>query len=216
MRKASGTVAAAFGVFAGFGGLEHGYFEILQGNTRPESIMIASMGAPCVPEEIWNACEPAMTIIPNFLATGILAMILGLVTMVWAAAFMKRQSGGAVLILLSFALLLFGGGIFPPVIGMIGGLMGTRIDAPSRRQPGPIWRALARTWPWAIVALFVWLFSQFVIGYFFNDFLMGDSGLVLWATMMLGLLVLSPLSAYAHDIVDPDAARSCPENAGRA
>jgi hypothetical protein len=59
MRKATRIIAASFGFVAGFGGLEHGYFEILQGNARPDSIMIASMGAPCVPEEIWNACEPA-------------------------------------------------------------------------------------------------------------------------------------------------------------
>ena len=52
MRKATRIIAASFGIFAGFGGLEHGYFEMLQGNVRPESIMIASMGAPCVPEEI--------------------------------------------------------------------------------------------------------------------------------------------------------------------
>jgi len=91
MRKATRIIAASFGILAGFGGLEHGYFEILQGNVRPESLMIASMGAPCVPEEIWNACEPAMTIIPNFLVTGILAMLLGLVTMVWAVAFVQRQ-----------------------------------------------------------------------------------------------------------------------------
>jgi hypothetical protein len=48
MRKATRIVASSFGMFAGFGGLEHGYFEILQGNVRPESILIASIGAPCV------------------------------------------------------------------------------------------------------------------------------------------------------------------------
>ncbi|NIS82910.1 MAG: hypothetical protein GTO14_22525 [Anaerolineales bacterium] len=73
--------------------------------------MIASMGSPCVPEEIWHACEPAMTVIPNFLVTGILAVSLGLVTVVWAAAFVQRQWGGAILALLSFRLLLFGGGL---------------------------------------------------------------------------------------------------------
>ena len=30
MRKATRIIAAAFGAFAGFGGLEHGYFEILK------------------------------------------------------------------------------------------------------------------------------------------------------------------------------------------
>ncbi|MFH1633580.1 MAG: hypothetical protein ABIG63_06160 [Chloroflexota bacterium] len=198
MRKATRIIAASFGIFAGFGGLEHGYFEMLQGNVRPESIMIASMGASCVPEEIWNACEPAMTIIPNFLVTGILAMVLGLVTMVWAAAFVQRQQGGAILALLSFGLLLFGGGIFPPVIGIIGGVVGTRINTPLKKQPGPVWSILAKMWPWTIVVFFGWLFGQFVIGYFFNEFLMENA--VLIPVMILGLLLVSILAGYGHDV----------------
>lgn len=198
MRKATRIIAAAFGIFAGFGGLEHGYFEILQGNVQPESIMIASMGPPCVPEEVWHTCEPAMTIIPSFLVTGILAMVIGLVTIVWAVAFVQRKRGGTVLALLSLGLLLFGGGIFPPLIGIIGGLVGTRINTPLRRQPGPVWRMLAKLWPWTIVVFFVWLFGQFVLGYFFNEFLM-ESG-VLVPVMILGLLVVSILAGYGHDV----------------
>ena len=198
MRKATRIIAASFGILAGFGGLEHGYFEILQGNVRPESLMIASMGAPCVPEEIWNACEPAMTIIPNFLVTGIRAMLLGLVTMVWAVAFVQRQQGGTILALLSSGLLLFGGGIFPPVIGIIGGVVGTRINAPLKKQPGPVWRMLANAWPWTIVVFFVWLFGQFAIGYFFNEFLMENA--VLIPVLILGLLVVSILAGYGHDV----------------
>ena len=68
MRRATKTVATWFGISAGIAGLEHGYFEILQGSTRPAGLLIVSMGPPCVPEEIWNGCEPAMTILPNFTA----------------------------------------------------------------------------------------------------------------------------------------------------
>lgn len=200
MREATRIIAASFGIFAGIGGLEHGYFEILQGSVQPESIMIASMGPPCVPEEIWHACEPAMTIIPNFLVTGILSMTLGLVTIVWAVAFVRRRRWGLILALLSLALLLFGGGIFPPLIGIIGGAAGTRIHAPLKKQPGPIWSLLARMWPWTIVLFFVWLFGQFAIGYFFNEFLMEN--VVLWAVLFLGLLVVSILSGYGHDVVE--------------
>ncbi len=86
MRKATKTVATWFGIVAGIAGLEHGYFEILQGNARPEGLMIASMGPPCVAEEVWNACEPAMTILPNFLVTGILAVILSLIILIGLCA----------------------------------------------------------------------------------------------------------------------------------
>ena len=48
MRKAVRVVAASLGFLAGFGGPEHGIFEIMQGHVKPEGLMIAAMG----PEEI--------------------------------------------------------------------------------------------------------------------------------------------------------------------
>ncbi len=78
MRTTTRTVAAWLGIVAGFAGLEYGYYEIQQGNVQPASIMFASMGAPCVPEKIWNGCEPAMSVLPNFLMMGIVTIILSL------------------------------------------------------------------------------------------------------------------------------------------
>jgi hypothetical protein len=185
-------------MFAGFGGLEHGYFELLQGDVRPESIMITSMGPPCVPEEVWHICEPAMTILPSLLVTGVVSIALGLATMVWAAAFVQRRHGGSILALLSLGLLLFGGGIFPPVIGIAGGLLGTRINTPLHTPPGPVWRVLAALWPWTTVVFFIWLFSQFVIGYFFNEALKESGPLI--PAMILGLLAISILAGYGYDV----------------
>jgi hypothetical protein len=202
MRKATRVVGSLFGIFAGFGGPEHGYFEILQGHVRPDSLIIAAIGPPCDPEKVWNLCEPAMTVIPSFLVTGILATILGLITMIWAAAFVQKRNGGAVLILLSIALLLVGGGLFPPVIGIIAGVIGTKINAPLTRQPGSVLRFFAKLWPWPLVAFFVWVFGQFVVGYFFNEFLQKSGFLI--PLLIIGLLVLSILTGYAYDLHDGD------------
>jgi hypothetical protein len=195
MRKATRIIAASFGLFAGFGGLEHGYFETLQGYVWPGSILIASIGPPCVPDAVWHACEPALTIVPNFLVTGVLAIVLGLFTMVWAAAFVQRPHGGVILTLLSVGLLLFGGGIFPPLLGIIGGVAGIRIHTRLNTQPSPMWRTLAKLWPWILVVFFVLLFGQFPIGYFNND----SMPLVI-PVLLLGLLVVSLLASYGHDI----------------
>lgn len=197
MRKATKTVATWLGIAAGIAGLEHGYYEILQGSTRPEGVMIVSMGPPCVPDEIWNRCEPAMTIIPNFLITGILAMLLGLAIIIWSVGFVQRKHGGLVLILLSIALLLFGGGLFPPLIGLIGGMAGTKINRPIHRAPGKITLLAARLWPWPLVVLITWLLGQFVVGYLFNEFLMG----IMWwgLLLILTMLPLSVYTGYAHD-----------------
>jgi len=197
MRRATRIVATAFGFIAGIAGLEHGYFEILQGSTRPLSLMFASMGSPCVPEKIWNACEPAMTILPNFLITGILTIILGLLIMVWSTAFIQRKNGGLILIMLSVALLLFGGGFFPPIIGLIGGAAGIQINKPLVGNPGSVTRFVAKLWPWPLVVFMVWILGQFPVGYFFNDFLQSIMGFGL--LLILTMLPVSVYTAYAHD-----------------
>ena len=202
MRKATRVVASLFGIFAGFGGPEHGYFEILQGNVRPDSLIIAAMGPPCEPEKVWNLCEPAMTVIPSFLVTGILAAVIGLMTMIWAAVFVQRKNGGIVLMLLSIALLLVGGGLFPPVIGIVAGVVATKINAPLTRRPGSVLRFFAKLWPWPLVAFFAWVFGQFVVGYFFNEFLQKSGFLI--PLLIIGLLVLSILTGYAYDVHDGD------------
>lgn len=199
MRKATKTVAMWFGILAGLAGLEHGYFEMLQGSTRPVSLMFASWGPPCVPEKIWHACEPAMSILPNFLITGILAMLLSLAIIVWSAGFIQRRQGGLVLILLSIALLLFGGGFFPPIIGLVGGVAGTQINNPITGQPGSVTRFSAKLWPWPLVIFLVWVWGQFPVGYFFNDFLTSIMGFGL--LLILTSLPLSVYVGYARNAV---------------
>jgi len=199
MRKATKTVATWFGIASGSAGIEHGIFEILQGNTRPESVMIASMGKPCVPEAIWNACEPAMTILPNFLITGILAVMIGLAILVWSIAFIHRKHSGLVLILLSIALLLFGGGLFPPLIGIVGGIAGMKISKPlNNDQSSSVIRYGAKLWPWPLVIFLTWILGQWIIGYFFNDFM--QQAMYFGLILIFTTLPLSVYAAFAYDV----------------
>ena len=202
MRKATRITATVLGLTAGVAGIEHGIFEMLQGDARPEGLMIASIGPPCVPELSWNACEPAMTVIPSFLITGILALILGVMVMVWSAFSVQKRHGGLVLILLSIPLLLFGGGIFPPFIGVIAGALGTRINkgldpGKSRLSGAPV-RFLAVLWPWSLALYVLWVLGQWVIGHFFNDWLLANGYIVI--VMVLGTLLLTVVTTYAHDL----------------
>jgi len=116
------AVASFLGVIAGITGCIHGLGEILQGNVAPSGIVI----------EAWPALtlligEPAMTLIPNFFVTGVLATIFGILVTIVAAVYIHRKNGGLVLILLSIMMLAVGCGIIPPVIGVIAGIIGTRI-----------------------------------------------------------------------------------------
>jgi hypothetical protein len=204
MRKSTRITATLLGLTAGVAGIEHGIFEILQGNIRPEGLMIVSIGPPCVQELSWNQCEPAMTIIPNFLITGILAVLFGLSVLIWSAFFVHKQHGGLILILLCIPLLLFGGGLFPPLIGTIAGALGTRINKPlnleGSRLSGTLLRLLAVLWPWVLGLYVAWVFGQWVIGHFFNDWLLANGYIII--VMVLGSLLLSIPTTYARDLYE--------------
>ncbi|MCK4885621.1 hypothetical protein KAS24_06060 [Candidatus Bathyarchaeota archaeon] len=120
------VAASAIGIFGGLGGASHGPGEMLQGNIAPNGLVIEAW-----PELTVLAGEPAMTIIPSFLVTGVLTVIFGLLVAVWAAKFVQRKNGGLVLIFLSIIMLLVGGGLFPPVFGVVAGIIGTRIKPSS-------------------------------------------------------------------------------------
>lgn len=201
MNKAIRVTASLLGLSAGIATVEHGYFELLQGSAQPEGLFIASIGPPCQPELAWNNCEPALTIIPNFEVTGALAILFGLITIIWSIFFVQRKHGGLVLILLSIGMLLFGGGIFPPLIGTTAGMTATRINKPlpswRDHAGGSISRMLIRLYPWSLIAYLVLVFGQFITGYFFNDFLAANMGINV--LFIIGLLLLAVLSAFAHD-----------------
>lgn len=123
------VAASALGIFSGLGGASHGPGEILQGNITPNGLVIEAW-----PELTALQGEPAMTIIPSFLVSGILTVIVGVLVAVWAAKFVQRKNGGIMLILLSIILLLVGGGLFPPVFGVAAGIIGTRIKSSSESK----------------------------------------------------------------------------------
>lgn len=115
------------GVLAGLIGAYHGYNEVLQGSVATPGIFINAIGPPCQ----GSACFPAMTLAPNFLVAGVLAILMSTVVLVWGAALVQRSRGGVVLIALSIVLLLVGGGFLPPALGIIAGTVGTRIRKSS-------------------------------------------------------------------------------------
>jgi hypothetical protein len=75
--------------------------------------------------------------VPNFLITGVLAMVLAASVLVWAAAFVHRKHGGTILLLLTVVLFLVGGGFTTLWFGILAGLRGPR----SKRR----WRGGERT-----------------------------------------------------------------------
>jgi hypothetical protein len=148
--SAARLTATIFGVLGGFGGLIHGIGESLQGNVAPGSIYFESWSQGPIYDHMGG--DPAISLVPNLLITGILAIVVSLIVMVWSAAFVGRKRGGLVLIGLMIVQLLVGGGVGPIVVGVLAGVAGLGIDAPHafwrERLSSPVRRALAALWPW--------------------------------------------------------------------
>ncbi len=82
LRNVSGTrvVASASGILTGLAGMEHGFFEMLQGSVAPSGVMIEAIGPA---QRFWElGTEAALTVVPNFFVTGILAMMVGLAVII--------------------------------------------------------------------------------------------------------------------------------------
>jgi hypothetical protein len=206
MATATRVTVSTFGVIVGIAGLEHGIGEILQGNVRPDGVMILSW-----PDSELFAIlsgEPAMTVVPNMLATGILAVVASLAFLVWTTLFVERPHGGLVLALLSVAMLLVGGGLSPPLLGLILSATASRMSAPpawvAHLSPGAR-RALAAVWPACVVGgviAFVLLMpGTMLLDYYAS---VDSAALVVGlAFTALGLMLLAIVTGFARDAQRP-------------
>jgi hypothetical protein len=209
MNRATRVTASTLGVLMGFAGVEHGIFEALQGNVAPNGVLIDAIG---LPQRFWeHGAETAFTVVPNFLVTGILAIVIGIAVAIWAAAFVHRRYGAGVLMLLSIILFLVGGGFAPPIFfGIPASLVATRIDKPlrwwRRRLPRDLRTVLSRVWPGALIVFvlsFLVSVEIVVFGWPLTSFFDADTAFSLLNTfslVMLSFVLLSVLSGFARDV----------------
>jgi hypothetical protein len=162
MNRATRINVATGGVMLGIAGMDHGIFEALQGNKPTGGLFIQAIA----PARQWWAYggEEAFTIVPNFLATGLLAILVSLAVMVWSVGFVHKKRGPLVLALLLLSLFLVGGGIaqilfFVPLL-----IAATRIHRPlagwRKALSRPVVPLLSRLWPGALAVTAV----SFLIG----------------------------------------------------
>lgn len=206
--NAARIVASTFGVLVGLAGIEHGFFEILQGDVEPGSIMIEAIGSA---QRFWEyGVETALTLIPSFLLSGILSIIVGLMVIVWSIVFIDRKHGGWVLFLLCIILFMVGGGFAPIFMSILASITATRINKPlkdlGRALPESVLRFLSNIWLWSLIAfvvLFIISVEIAIFGWPINAFFDAQTSLNylnILAYVMLGLMILSVITGLVHDM----------------
>jgi hypothetical protein len=206
--RATRAVAATLGALVGLAGIDHGIFEILQGPIRPEGLMIAAIGPD---QRFWvYGQETALTVLPSLLISGILSVILGVIVMFWAVGFIDRKYGALVLMLLSIALFLVGGGFAPIFMTLIASLAASRICKPLKfwRPALPVLSRIfpESIWKWVLIA-FVFIFGFSVIVAIFGwplTIYFDDETAFRYLNnlsfIMVGMMLLAVLSAFTYDI----------------
>ncbi len=149
MNRATRIIASTIGVLFGLAGMDHGFFEAIQGNTPTGGLIVQAIGKgnPFG----FPAGEEAFTIVPNFLVTGLLSILVGAAIIVWSLGFLHKRHGASVFLLLFVLLFLVGGGIAQIVFFLPAWGVATRINKPlawwRRVLPESVRRVLIPLWP---------------------------------------------------------------------
>jgi hypothetical protein len=207
-KSAIKTVATTFGVLVGLAGIEHGILEILQGNVKPEGLIIDAIGPS---QRIWEySSEPALTVIPSMLWSGILSVLFGIGVTLWASRYVDTKYGARILMFLSILLWLVGGGFAPVLMAIFAFIAASRINRPLNwwrvRLPNYLMTSLRVLWPWSIIVYVFAFVAGVEIAIFGYPLLWVFSAEVTYsiqwalAFIMMVLWPISILTAIAYDI----------------
>jgi hypothetical protein len=146
--NATRVIVSTIGVIFGFSGFNHGFFEFSQGNTPTNGLFIHAIGEA---QRFWVlGTEDAFTIVPNFLISGLLSMILGLTIIIWSLRFIQTTYGRTVFLMLFILLFLVGGGIGQIAFFIPAWAFATQMNKPltwwKKVLPRSIWPFLSKLW----------------------------------------------------------------------
>lgn len=197
--RATRSTVGGLGVLVAFAGVEHGVGEVRQGSGKPDSLLIRSW--PDTPAFTPLNGEPAMTVVPDLMVAGVLTIAVALAFAIWAVGFSCRRRGGVVLAGLSLLLLLVGGGLAPPLMGLVLAYVAARAKDPRRRPPGVFRIRLAARWRIlliATVAAYLGLFPGTVL---LMQYAGVQSAILVSALGVVAFLgfALTLVAALAHD-----------------
>jgi hypothetical protein len=207
MNRATRVIVATLGTIFGISGMNHGFFEILQGNVPTGGLFISAIGEA---QKMWpHGNELAFTLIPNFLMTGIAAMIVGLAIIIWSLGFVHKKNGPTVFFLLFVLLLLVGGGVaqilFFPWIWLVSTRINKSLTWWRKILPFKIEKPLGKLWLCFLIISSALLVFVLEIG--ITGFVPGMSDPDAVVTVMLiclasevVILPLTFIAGFAHDI----------------
>jgi hypothetical protein len=206
--NATHVIASTVGVFFGlFSGVNHGLFELLQGNTPTNGFLIHAIGDA---QRFWSlGTEDAFTLIPNFAFTGVASIVVGAVAAFWSLRCLASRHGRSIFLGLFVLLFLVGGGVGQVFFFIPAWAFATRIGKPltgwSRVLPPGIRPLLSRLW---IVTLALTIVSMLIalevaiFGFFpgLTDPVRVNGAALFFVSSASILCVVSFVAGFGHDL----------------
>jgi hypothetical protein len=206
--NATRVIATSIGVFFGlFSGVNHGIFEFLQGNKPTDGLVINAIGEA---QRFWvEGTEPAFTLIPNFMLTGIVSMIVGLAIVVWSLWFLPGKCGRTIFLGLFVLSFLVGGGIGQAFFFIPAWAFATRMNKPlnwwRKVLPRNTWPFLSNLWIvlLALATIVMLIGLEMAIFGFFPGISDSETLQNINMTFVFGaaiLYVLSFIAGFGHEL----------------
>jgi len=208
---ATHVIVSTLGVLLGLSSINHGLLECLQGNHSTPGHVVKALG-PGYGWTVWTqGSEPAFTLVPNFLSTGLLASLIGLLMILWSLRRIHTPHGPTLFLLLGVSSFLTGGGMAQVLLFTLNWLGATRIRASLGFWrwliPKPLDRVLGRLWPWTLAGAAIFFLAALEIAVF--GYIPGVPGEppILRGILMYQIgpaivfsLLLTFLCGFAHDV----------------
>jgi hypothetical protein len=170
--KQTSFTASVLGTLLGLAGIvNHGIFEILQGNISTNGFYIEAIGET---HRFWlHGTEGAFTFVQNYLVTGICVIITGAAIIVWSVKYTHAKNWASIFILLMIFLTLVGGGIGHLLLYVPTWAFATRLHKSlywwEKNMPVRLRKICAALWKYSLAAATIsWLtlMELGIFGYF--------------------------------------------------
>ncbi|MDW7739790.1 MAG: hypothetical protein SCJ97_07005 [Bacillota bacterium] len=185
--KVSTVVLITYAAIIGF---VHGVGEILQAGSKSNSNLIYALDV-ADPDKVWHAGLPAFSVIPDYLISGIITVLISIAIVIFANLLIESNCF-KFLPLIFILLFLFGGGFVPPFIGIItSSYYVIKKKSSMNKQPSFLRKLIAKLWIYLISALILWLPSSWIIGWIFPAFMLQISSVTfIMLDIILPILIL--------------------------
>jgi len=195
------VVVAAFGILCGVTGIIAGCFEIRQGNIAPSGFVISTIGSNYSMADDFT--YRAVTIVPNLLITGILAIIVSCLVIIWSVRFVHKKKGVLILLGLFIMQTLFGGGWIID-LAIITCILAIVIDRPLNwwrlHLPAQLHLWLSRLLPVALVFYTIISISMLILTIIGVNDMTSVKPMEILAGAMFIPIVLMIFGGISHDI----------------